>query len=150
MKKFLLLLLALTLLAACGPAGVSDAPRPLATPSRDWTVIKMVQTGGIMGLNRTLEVTRDGAMTITDARTGKTKTGQLQTNDLTRLVGLVAAFQFAPPAQPTVCADCFIYTIEVTSPSGVTTVQVDDVSLGDSGLEEIITLLRGTMDAALK
>jgi hypothetical protein len=149
MKRiFLLLLLAL---AACGPVSASTAQAPLATPSADWTSIKLTQSGGFIGLSRTMEVLRNGVMHFTDERAQVNITDQLSKTDRGELSDLLAAFTFMPPSDSgKACADCFVYTLEIVSPAGTQTYEANDVTLADSGMEPLVTFLLGYMNAVLK
>jgi hypothetical protein len=152
MYRTLWLFLLIALLAACGPARLESTQQPLATPSQDWTSVKLTQSGGIMGMLRTIEISRKGSLVATDDRARKSATGQLSMTDLSELLDMVDAFAFAPPSDPDmVCADCFIYTIEISSSSGVaTSVQANDIDLLESGMEPLVNFLRGYMEDALK
>jgi hypothetical protein len=143
--------LLVAVLAACGPAKLESTQQPLATPSMDWISIKMVHSGGIMGMLRTVEILHNGKLTVTDDRARKSVNGQLSTTDLLELTDLVASLSFASPSKPGKgCADCFIYTIEISTPIGTTTMQANDITLLDSGMEPLVTFLRDVMDSVLK
>jgi hypothetical protein len=151
MYRTLLAFLLIVLLAACGPAKLESTQEPLATPSMGWTSIKMVHSGGIMGLLRTIEISRNGTLVVTDDRARKSVNGQLTTTDLSELIDIVSSLSFAPPSKPGMgCADCFIYTLEISTPAGTSTLEANDISLLDSGLDPLVTFLRGVMDSVLK
>jgi hypothetical protein len=141
--------------ASSTPAPLGTSLAPLATPtaeitslpalSGDWQV-KMTQSGGIMGLMRSVEISADGSYTVTDGRTSKSTNGQLSKTELESLVKMVESSQYSKYNLPYGCADCFIYDIEITSGDGNFSVQLDDVSLGDSGLESLVKMLREIID----
>ncbi len=135
------------------PQPIPTQPLPERTPlpalSGDWT-LKMHQTGGIMGLSRSVEISADGSFTATDERPSLKVDGKLTPAELDDLVSVVQTSEFQPNTQPYGCADCFIYEIEISSSGGNFSVTVDDVTIGDSGLEELITMLRELMDKELK
>ena len=96
---FLYVLLMTLLITGCGPASM---PGPLNTPTTepsasggDWT-IKMTQSGGIMGLSRSIEVSSDGNYTVVDERTNKTVTGELTANELSELNEIGHDFHLYP------------------------------------------------------
>jgi hypothetical protein len=150
MKRFMLIGLMFVVLAACGPAPRTPS-QELATPSADWTTIKMVQSGGIMGLLRTIQISRSGSFTLTDDRAGKNVNGQLSPAELSRLTDLAASLAFTPPSKPEMgCADCFIYNFEISSPTGTVTLQANDISLPESGLQPLVVFLQGIMEQALQ
>ena len=69
MKRYLTLAItAAILLSAC--ASRVTTPAPLQTPGEKWTV-KMTQSGGILGLSRTMEVSSAGTVTVMDKNAQK-------------------------------------------------------------------------------
>lgn len=150
MSRFFWSILIITLLAACSPASAPPLSTPLASLSGDWT-IRFSQSGGIMGLMRTMEISNDGKATVTDQGAKKTVTIQLKPDELAQLKTQAAQSTFTPASGPSNCADCFIYTVEVDAGAGKPFVaQVDDTSLENSGLSALVTYLRGLMEKALK
>ncbi len=150
MSKYLLSLLVVILLAACAPSQPATE-QPLPTPARQWTSIKMIQSGGIMGMMRTIEISSDGAMTVADERSNETVTGQLSADELSQLNELIASASFVPPSGfPNACADCFNYAIEVSTPGKTIHWEANDVSLPNSGMEPLVEFLRGLIEEALK
>ena len=142
------------LLASCAPLTPVARQEPLATPTAaplgDWS-LRMTQPGGIMGLRRSVEISSDGTMTVTDERTKKTVTAQLGDDDLARLKDLLSTMAYTDLKSPAVCADCFVYALSVDRGSGKPwTVTLDDMSLDSSGLSDLIGLVRGLMDKALQ
>ena len=152
---FLYVLLVTLLITGCGPASM---PKPLNTPmpepsasGGDWT-IQMTQSGGIMGLSRSIEVSSDGKYTVVDERANKTVTGELTANKLSELNELVMTSNYVPATKPdgNGCADCFVYDLEIQVNGEKLSVQLNDISLPNSGLEPLVTYLRGLIDTALK
>lgn len=142
------------LLASCAPLTPAISQSPLATPTAaplgDWS-LRMTQTGGIMGLRRSVEISSDGQMTVTDERTKKTVAVQLSDDDLARLKTMLSTMAYTDFKSPAVCADCFVYDLSVDRGSGKPlTVTLDDMSLDGSGLSDLISLVRGLMDKALQ
>ena len=147
-KKNLLVLLAcvLVLTACTKETGVTYTPPPM---EETWTV-KMTQSGGIMGLLRSIEVDSEGKYFVADERAGETVSGDLSGDEITQLQRLITDLVFTPSVNPAICADCFIYDIEINSGGKKMIVNVDDISLPDSGMEPLVEFLRGIMDSALK
>ena len=157
---FLYALLISLLIAGCSP---SSTPEPLKTPTTevhastlpalngDWT-IKMRHSGGIMGLSRSVEVSSDGKFTVVDERTDKTIKGNLSADELLKINEKVTSAEYIPAVKPDgmVCADCFIYDLEIQRNGEKFAVQLNDISLPNSGLESLVTYLRGLIDTALK
>lgn len=141
MTRTLFILLMVFALAACGPASIDQSQQPLPTASADWTSVKLTQSGGIMGMLRTLEISRDGSWKITDERMNETYSGKLSAEELKQLNELVTSLSVKSSGQSGVCADCFIYSVEIESSGKVFSAQADDVNLADSGLGPLVTFL---------
>ncbi len=154
MSRIWMITFAALLLAACGargrlPVGEMLPTQAVSTDSA-WT-LHFSYSGGIAGFDRTLEVGSNGQGTATDARTGKTVKIQLTSAQLAQLHELAGKAIFREDTRPGVCADCFVYTIEIESGNGTPfSAQVDDVSLEASGLSDLLDFLRTTVDQALK
>ncbi len=144
------LVLALALVSACGAArGAPSSPESLPSPEGSWTV-QLTQTGGFAGVRLWVEVTSAGKLTATDQRTGRTITQTLPNDALARLRRLVAQADISGSIKPsTSCADCFLYELVFTSDSGTKRLQADDVTVGESGAQDLIALLRSLRDKAL-
>jgi hypothetical protein len=141
------ILLVFVLLSACGRT--KPLPQPLPTPSGDWTV-KFTQSGGIAGILLTLEISSDGHLKAQDQRTNKGADRTLPQPTITELAGLIAKAKFSPDAAPYPgCADCFIYGLEVQSDGHLSKIRVDDITIRNSGAEELITFLRELRNSAL-
>lgn len=157
---FLYVLLISLLIAGCSP---SSTPEPLKTPTTeaqasalpalngDWTV-KMTHSGGIMGLSRSIEISSDGNFTVVDERADKTVTGELAAGELSKINEQVISAEYIPAVKPDGmgCADCFIYDLEIQESGERFAVQLNDISLPNSGLESLVTQLRSLIDTALK
>lgn len=148
-KWFLGMILPLFVLGCMSTSATpTSEPTPLSVED-GWT-IKMTQSGGIMGLMRSIEVNSDGSYTVNDERTSQHVSGTLTKSQLDGVNKVLTALQFTPSRPAGVCADCFIYEIDIQANGNQTLIQVDDLSLPDSGMESLITELRGLMEAALK
>jgi hypothetical protein len=151
-RIILLFLLPVTLLVA----GCSSAtPEPLKTdlpPVENNWAVKMTHSGGIMGLSRSIEISSDGSYTVIDERSNQSITKKLTANELSKLQEIISNAEYITPEKslPSGCADCFIYNLEIQGNAKKFSVQVDDISLPNSGMETLITYLRGLIDAALK
>jgi hypothetical protein len=143
-----ILIAAAFLFSACkqGTPTVTYTPPVLAD---DWSV-RLTQSGGIMGLLRNIEVRADGKFAANDERAGTTVTGELTVGELTELQRLAAEMTFTAPRIPAVCADCFVYEIQIESGGKKMIAQADDISLPDSGMALLVEFLRGIMDSALR
>jgi len=115
-----------------------------------WTV-NMIQSGGIMGMKRSIFVSSDGSYTIMDLRTEKTVSSTLTDAQLTGLKAMITAIEFSAPQIPSAaCADCFMYDIEIQGSGQKMIVQLDDTSLPDSAMEPLVDFLIEVMNTALK
>ena len=157
---FLCALLTALFITGCSP---SSTPEPLKTPTLEsiksdlpsldgkWT-IKMTHSGGIMGLSRSIDISSDGKYIVVDERSNKTITKKLSANEISKLQEIVSNTEYITTERPVPsgCADCFIYNLEIQGAGKKYSVQVDDISMPNSGLETLIIHLRGLLEAALK
>lgn len=149
-RPTLLLLVCAALAAACGPRGPRSVP-PLATPAVEgsWT-LSLRQTGGIAGVQLSVQVASTGDLTATDERSKRQVTKSLPPQTMDELQSLIAKADLAQAAPTSSsCADCFIYVLEFKSTTGVQRIQVDDVTLPASRAQALILYLRSLRDAAL-
>ena len=125
---------------------------PTYTPpvlEETWAV-KMTLSGGIAGLLRTIDVNSTGSYSVADQRAGKVITGTLSEADLATLQSLISSLEVSTPKNPSMCADCFEYELEIESGGKKMIASTDDLSLGETGMGELVQFLRQTMDAALQ
>lgn len=153
MSRSLATILLTLILTACMPLTPAPAAEPIATAGlprqENWT-IRFTQSGGIAGMTREMEISSDGQLKVADDRTGRDASGQVSGAELTRLHELVNSLNYNAQSGPTTCADCFIYTLEISSGSGKPfTAQADDVSLEASGLMPLVEYLRTLMEREL-
>lgn len=148
--RFLYTLLITLLLASCSPSA-TVAPTKLQIPALkgDWS-ISMTHSGGIMGLQRSIEIKADGIYTVKDERGKKEMTGQLSKEELANLIEVVNASTYSKNNEPYGCADCFIYEITITGSGGIFSAQVDDISIEKSGLSDLVVTLRGIIERELQ
>ena len=138
--------LTLVLVACSKDASPTYAPPVL---EETWAV-KMTLSGGIAGLLRSIDVNSTGSYSVADQRVGKVVTGTLSEADLVTLQALISALEVSAPKKPSACARCFEYELEVESGGKKMNASADDLSLGESGMGELVQFLRQTMDAALQ
>jgi len=117
----------------------------------DWT-INMTHSGGIVGLSRSVEISSDGKYIVTDDRSGKIVTKQLGSGELSKLKDIVINSEYLSmeSRQPSGCADCFVYDLVIVGSGKKFSVQLDDISMPDSGMETLTIYLRNLIDSALK
>jgi hypothetical protein len=146
MRLRFLSLLCIALLAACSGLDTGQSLPPLED---DWSVT-LTQTGGFIGVNRSVSITADGKVVAIDLRTQQTGTLQLSAAELTALQAeVLAARVTGPTGTRTGCADCFLYSLHIDSPAGSFRVELDDVTLPGSGLQPLVAHLLQLMESAL-
>lgn len=113
--------------------------------------IQMTQSGGIMGLVRSVDITADGKFSLEDKHTGKTTTGTLTSEELMLLSALINEVENTTIKNTPVdqCPDCFFYRIAIQKRGVRYTAEVSDGSLSESDLDELINFLRTWMDQRL-
>jgi hypothetical protein len=155
-RIIILFVLVMSLLVTSCSSPLTPEPLKTSVPSpaaagNEW-MIKMTHSGGIMGLSRSIEISSDGKYTVTDTRANKTVTAELTANELAKLNKIVSESKFASTTkpQPSSCADCFVYSLDVQLNGKKFTCQADDITLSSSGLESLVTYLRDLMNSELK
>lgn len=130
-------------------------PEPLKSnpPSMegDWT-ISMTRSGGIIGLSRSVKISSDGKYIVKDDRSGKRVTKELASGELSALKNIVINSEHLSmeSRQTSGCADCFVYDLLIVGSGKKFSIQLDDTTLPDSGMEALIIYLRNLIDAVLK
>lgn len=131
-------------------AETATATPALPAPAADWSVT-LTQSGGIMGLMRSIAINSDGEFTATDERSDKTVTGQLTNAEFTEIRTLITGMQYIEPPRPNaVCADCFVYAYQIQRGDERISIQLDDITLPGSGLESLTGSLVKLLDAKLR
>lgn len=131
-------------------AEAATATPALPAPATDWFVT-LTQSGGIMGLMRSIAINSDGEFTATDERSDKTVTGQLTNAEFTEIRTLITGMQYIEPPRPNaVCADCFVYAYQIQRGDQRISIQLDDITLPGSGLESLTGSLVKLLDAKLR
>ena len=149
MSKYRWILLAAAfLLVGCSTQKAEATATPPAL-EENWSV-KMTLSGGIAWLLRTVEVQADGSYTVVDERAGTTIQGSLDNEKLTALKALIENLVITTPKNPGVCADCFVYDIEIQNGGKRMIANVDDLSVGESGMGELVNFLQELINTALK
>lgn len=155
-KKWIHIVIFISLfLTACG--AVTEMPLNTAEPGNgslptltgSWS-ITMTHSGGIMGLSRSVQIDSTGIYTVKDDRTEETFKGQLSEEELTALMYAVNSTSYATEKTPHGCADCFIYDLQILSDTGKFSAQVDDISIEESGLADLVMVLRGIIEREIK
>jgi hypothetical protein len=150
-KITLCLLMVIIISSSCGEAkSIKTNPQPLPSASDKWNV-KLTQTGGIAGVFLTVKVSSDGQLIAENQRSQQNVTKTLSSQTIAELRGLIFNSVLSTShVQQTGCADCFIYDLEIQSEGNNVKIQVDDVSINNSGAQELITTLLRIRDDALR
>ena len=150
-KLTLCLLMVIIICASCGePKSIETNLQPLPSASGKWNV-KLTQTGGIAGVFVTVEVSSDGQLVAENQRSQQRVTKTLSSQTIAELRGLIFnSILSTSHVQQTVCADCFIYDLEIQSEGNNVKIQVDDVTINNSSARELITALLRVRDDALR
>jgi hypothetical protein len=151
-KTFLFATLALMgLLAGCARPLLSPSdPQPLPSPTADWK-ISLTQSGGFAGVMLEVIVSSDGKLTAQNQRSGRMVTQNLTADTIARLGGLSSGIVAATPVVThSGCADCFVYDLVVESGGRSVQIHADDTTLANSSAEDLIQVLQGLRDAALR
>jgi hypothetical protein len=142
-------ILALIFLASCAPL---FGPRPILPAASqklpalegNWQ-IQFSQSGGIMGISRSLMIASDGQVTATDKRTQQTVPDRLGSAALAQLKALAAAATYPTVTPAIACADCFYYRLEINGVSQPLSIQLIELILNGSGLEPLFDFLHDEM-----
>lgn len=135
-------------LSACAPR-VPFPPQP-ATPNPAWRM-EFGQTGGFAGVDLSISVSSEGALTAQDLRNGQRVTSRLSAGAIRELEELIeAAPPQSPGDKPSTCADCFRYELEITIAGRVLRYTADDTTVDESGLRPLIDYLMQLRDKTLR
>ena len=158
MSKIIPLLLIAIAFSACAGVPVSTPlPESLATPTSnlqaacssptEWK-IQYNRSGGFAGFNESMTLDTDGNLTVQSERPPadeQKKISEDQVKAITEL--LVQACPFEVGSTKGVCADCFIYDLNIQMNGQTYAVQVSDITLTEE-LQPLISalsqLLQGT------
>lgn len=144
-------LICIVLIAACTPI-VQPPLTTTQSPPFSWNKIAFVQSGGIAGVLRLIEVSSDGTALARDERSNSFISLQLSEAQLTGLNDLIAGLALVPPAPSRLeCMDCFEYDLAIeTEPGKTFRVHIVDINLPESGFEELVDYLRDLIDPVIQ
>jgi len=138
-------------LCACAPSpGAIPTGQVATSPAGNWK-IEFTQSGGFIGISRSVEVTSAGHFVATDKRSGTSAKKELSPEELGALSKLFSqALAAEQPHKPSACADCYIYDLVLTSDGRSTQLHLDDTNLPKSDAEPLVTHLQQLRDSVLK
>lgn len=130
---------------------LNPAPAAQSLPALegDWR-IKMVQSGGIMGMHHEMELTSDGTLTVANPQQDFQDSLTITPAAMQELKDLVAKTSYQPLQEPMSCADCFIFDLEITNDSETFRLEIDQINAPDTGLEPLIVFLRQLTESGLE
>lgn len=115
----------------------------------DW-VVTINQSGGIMGMSRTMKITSDGELNFEDRRANRNRQDRLSPDQMAELIELISAVNYSPISVETGCADCFVFSIEINSANGDFQVRLNQLDLPASGLESLVIFLVSNLNRLAK
>lgn len=146
-KSTLGFLIIILFLSSCSQ--VKPFPQPLPSPSSNWTV-KLNQSGGIAGVQLSIEISSNGQLRAEDQRSHRIVTQTLPPQTITKIHQLIANTSVSVTGVPqSGCADCFIYDLEIQTEESDYHINVDDVTMKNSNAADLIASLSKLRDGAL-
>ena len=128
----------------------TDGPTesPLAFPDH-WR-LEFSRSGGIAGEMKTITVTDDGSFVATGRGLQESLEGTLSKEEVGEVGGLLAeVYPFRSIPRGSECRDCFLYTIRLDLGGRLTEITLDDVTLPNSGLEQLVATLNSVLEREL-
>lgn len=136
----------------CTAAGTSNSPS--VEKQKKW-IIEYAISGGFAGIQRQLTLNSSGQLTATDQKLKKNVEQQISQKQLAEIINTLEQINFSLMNGNTSklsnrCADCFVYTLNLTADGSKGKITVNDLSLQDSKYIALIKLLSTMLDQALK
>ena len=118
---------------------------------QDWSATFRI-SGGFVGLDRRMLLSSDGSARLLDVSSNAERATQLEEDLFKRLSDTITAICPTPiPRSLETCADCFQYTLELTTPDGLAySIRFSDDARLDPELESLIQQLRQITDEMLR
>lgn len=148
--------LTLFLILAGGLAGCLQTPFAPSFPaesrrgmSGDWRILFKV-SGGFSGLRRTMELSSTGAMTVIEQKSARQVVSLTPEDELAEIalfIENVKSLQLS--GRVLTCRDCLEYDLTVRKNGQQFSIQLNDLSLPDSGIEPLINSLVNLQERAL-
>jgi hypothetical protein len=134
----------LAVVAACALSTEAEQ-RPAA---EEWRVV-LQMSGGFAGVQREIDVSSTGEVSVADRRRGTQLKPELRQADLMTIASLVANAQTSQAGRMSACADCFEYHIDVRVGVRRIVADLNDGSLASSGLEQLVRMLVDILNRTL-
>ena len=137
------ILVAVAFVTACAPTIAQPPPAGGGRrPANRWQLTLHV-SGGVAGLDRSLDLASSGETRATDLRLGTRISRQAAENEL------AAALKAAPSSRNAVCRDCLEYSLDLQRGAERLVFQLDDSSLSRSDAEPLVSTLAGILNRLL-
>lgn len=138
--------------ASCAAAGTNS--RPSVEKHKKW-IIEYAISGGFAGIRRQLTINSSGHLTASDQKLRKNIEQQISQKQLAEIVNILVQYNFSLSNDnisklSNRCADCFVYTLNLTADGSKGKITVNDFSLKDSKYIALINLLSTMLEQALK
>lgn len=146
------LIIPLIVSVSCASAKANSSP--LAEKQKKW-VIEYTISGGFAGIRRQLAINSSGHLTASDQKLRKNIEQQISQKQLAEIVNILVQYNFSLSNDnisklSNRCADCFVYTLNLTADGSKGKITVNDLSLKDSKYIALINLLSTMLEQALK
>lgn len=142
--------------ASCTAAGTNSAlsTEHQAEKPKSWKIEYNV-SGGFAGIRRQLTINSSGHLTASDQKLRKNIKQQISQKQLAEITNILEQHSFSLRSDnisklSNRCADCFVYTLNLTADGSKGKITVNDLSLKDSKHIALINLLSTMLDQALK
>ncbi len=142
--------------ASCTFAGTNSAlsTEHQAEKPKSWKIEYNV-SGGFAGIRQQLIINSSGHLTAIDQKLKKNVEQQISQKQLAEIINTLEQINFSLMNGNTSklsnrCADCFVYTLNLTADGSKGKITVNDLSLQDSKYIALIKLLSTMLDQALK
>jgi hypothetical protein len=111
----------------------------------------MNQSGGFAAVLLSVEVSSDGHLKAEDKISHRTVSQTISEQKTSEIKQLISKTRLSSKNMTeSGCADCFIYDLEIQSEENDIHLQVDDVTINDSGAADLIALLRTLRDETFR
>jgi hypothetical protein len=110
------------------------------TVDRGWS-LTFTLSGGIAGLNRTLELAGGGAATAIDRRRSLQVRRQMARDDVSEIERFAASAESFEKAGDDVCRDCLTYAIDLRVSGRTVRIRANDITLSDSKAAALVQAL---------
>ena len=152
-RSIAIISLAITGVGLCS-LGWSATPGTVSTPTRqngdgDWR-IELHVSGGVVGLDRMLDLRGTGALNASDRQRGVNVSANANDEDLMRVSVLLRNVESEVTIADTRCRDCTQYEIRILIGGRPLVSRLNDVNRGSSRFEELLQILTRLLDDTLQ